>query len=119
MGDGVVPGPGWGVEGTRPGADKSRPALWLKNLKTALGVSRGGPWGGPGGVSVGPWGASRGGPGAPPGGYPRGAPWWPPSLRTILPFWSRPPGGAPRGGPRGAIFGGSGLAGGKIKLSPV
>jgi hypothetical protein len=27
------------------------------------------------------------------GGTPRGAPWWPPSLRTILPFWSRPPGG--------------------------
>jgi hypothetical protein len=80
------------------GGPRGRPVAWTlyrcKNLeKRPWGGAGGGPWGGPGGVSVGPRGP-RGGSGGPSrGGTPRGAPWWPPSLRTILPFWSRPPGG--------------------------
>jgi hypothetical protein len=79
----------------------------------------GGRGGGPGGAAVvrmGAWGGVRG---PLPGGYPTGGP-----LVAALPTENTehkepPHRGAPRGGPRGAIFGGSGLAGGKIKLSPV
>jgi hypothetical protein len=96
-------GPPWGV----PGADASPgPSLLQKRMNMALGGSRGGPWGGPGGGSVGPRGPLGGSGGPSRGGTPRGAPWWPPSLRTILPFWSRPPGGPPGGGPPGGPPGG-------------
>ena len=33
MGDGEAPGPGWGVEGTRPGAENGPTALWRKPKK--------------------------------------------------------------------------------------
>jgi hypothetical protein len=102
------------------GGPRGRPVILdqlslIKQRKKALEGSWGGPWGGPGGVSVGPRGASGGVRGPLPGGYPPGGP-----LVTALPTDNtallEPP---PRGAPRGAIFGGSGLAGGKIKLSPV
>jgi hypothetical protein len=60
-------------------------------------------------------GASGGVRGPLPGGYPPGGPLVA-ALPTDNPALLEPP---PRGAPRGAIFGGSGLAGGKIKLSPV
>jgi hypothetical protein len=83
-----------------PGAD---PSSWTSYLgkeheKGPWGGPGGAPGGGPGGVSVGPRGPLGGSGGPSRGGTPRGAPRWPPSQRTILPFWSRPPGGPP-GGP--------------------
>ena len=57
MGDGGVPGPGWGVEGTRPGAEKQPPYfLCITQNNKALGGSRGGPLGGPRGGLCGPLG---------------------------------------------------------------
>ena len=49
MGDGGAPGPGWGVEGTRPGADKGHPICYEKNVKNGPRGSRG-PLGAPGGL---------------------------------------------------------------------
>ena len=48
MGDGGAPGPGWGVEGTRPGAENGPPHLLLRhtNVNGPRGVP-GGPLGGP------------------------------------------------------------------------
>jgi hypothetical protein len=94
LGDGVPKLALGGPPGGVPGADPSSgPYYGLKPPKHGPGGVLGGPRGGPGGGAVGPWGP-RGGSGGPSRGVtPRGAPWWPPSLRTILPFWSRPPGG--------------------------
>ena len=56
MGDGGIPGPGWGVEGTRPGADKGAPWSVLTPLKTGPRGVPGGPLGGPRGGLCGPLG---------------------------------------------------------------
>jgi hypothetical protein len=99
LGDGVPKLAQGGPPGGAPGDDpESGPYVLLRRRKPGPGGSGGGPWGGPGGVSVGPRGPLGGSGGPSRGGTPRGAPWWPPSLRTLLPFWSRPPGGPP-GGP--------------------
>jgi hypothetical protein len=100
LGDGVPKLALGGPPGGVPGADPSSgPGFGPhQNKIMPWGGSWGGPWGGPGGFSVGPRGALVGAGGPSRGGTPRGAPWWPPALRTLLPFWSRPPGGPP-GGP--------------------
>ena len=55
MGDGCAPGPGWGVEGTRPGAEIGSPHYNRKknHEKGPRGVP-GGPLGGPRGGLCGP-----------------------------------------------------------------
>ncbi len=56
MGDGGVPGPGWGVEGTRPGAEKGSPLYCHTKLENGPGGVPGGPLGGPRGGLCGPLG---------------------------------------------------------------
>jgi translation initiation factor IF-2 len=93
-GRGPEAGPGGPPPGGTPGPPRHRPRVRPTTpAKRPGGGPGGGPWGGPGGVSVGPRGPLGGSGGPSRGGTPRGAPWWPPSLRTILPFRSRPPGG--------------------------
>ena len=54
MGDGGTAGPGWGVEGTRPGAEIRYPIIVRNRTKRAgMGVL-GGPLGGPRGGLCGP-----------------------------------------------------------------
>jgi putative polyketide hydroxylase len=116
-------GPEAGPGGPPRGGPRGRPVirpLFLShhNEKQALGGSWGGPGGAPGGSLWSPGGLLGGSGGPSRGGTPRGAPWWPPSLRTILPFWSRPPGGPPRGVPRGAPRGPPGAPGGPFLGGP-
>jgi hypothetical protein len=112
VGDGVPKLALGGPPGGVPGADPSSGPYSLAHLLThpALGGSGGAP-GGPLGGLCGALGASGGVRGPIPWWYPPGGP-----LVAALPTDNTdlldPP-------PRGAIFGGSGLAGGKIKLSPV
>ena len=56
MGDGGAPGPGWGVEGTRPGAEKGSPSRVVKNEQNGPRGVPGGPLGGPRGGLCGPLG---------------------------------------------------------------
>ncbi len=56
MGDGEAPGPGWGVEGTRPGAEIGPPIWSQYRKKNGPGGVPGGPLGGPRGGLCGPLG---------------------------------------------------------------